>query len=30
MNIVVERSRLQGSIDIPPSKSHTIRAVVIA
>ncbi len=30
MNIVVERSRLQGSIDIPASKSHTIRAVVIA
>jgi len=30
MNIVVEPSRLQGSIDIPSSKSHTIRAVVIA
>jgi len=30
MHIVVERSRLQGSIDIPSSKSHTIRAVVIA
>src|SRR4030042_1381906 len=30
MNIVVERSHLQGSIDIPSSKSHTIRAVVIA
>jgi len=30
MKIVVERSRLQGSIDIPASKSHTIRAVIIA
>jgi 3-phosphoshikimate 1-carboxyvinyltransferase len=30
MNLVVERSRLQGSIEIPSSKSHTIRAVVIA
>lgn len=30
MNIMVEPSRLQGSIDIPSSKSHTIRAVVIA
>jgi len=30
MNIVIESSRLQGSIDIPSSKSHTIRAVVIA
>jgi len=27
---VVKRSKLEGSIDIPSSKSHTIRAVVIA
>ena len=30
MNLVVGRSALEGSIEIPASKSHTIRAVVIA
>ena len=30
MNLIVGRSALEGSIDIPASKSHTIRAVVIA
>lgn len=30
MNLVVKASALKGSIDIPASKSHTIRAVVIA
>lgn len=30
MNLVVKKSSLEGSIEIPGSKSHTIRAVVIA
>ena len=30
MNLVVGRSSLEGTIEIPGSKSHTIRAVVIA
>lgn len=30
MELVVERSRLRGKVLIPASKSHTIRAVVIA
>ena len=30
MNLLVKRSTLEGSIEIPASKSHTIRAVVIA
>jgi 3-phosphoshikimate 1-carboxyvinyltransferase len=30
MNLVVAPSALKGSIEIPASKSHTIRAVVIA
>ena len=30
MNLLVRQSALKGSIDIPASKSHTIRAVVIA
>lgn len=30
MNILVKKSALEGSIEIPASKSHTIRAVVIA
>lgn len=30
MNLLVKKSSLEGSIEIPASKSHTIRAVVIA
>jgi len=30
MNLLVKKSSLEGSIEIPGSKSHTIRAVVIA
>jgi len=30
MNLVVRKSRLKGSVTIPGSKSHTIRAVAIA
>lgn len=30
MKLVCERSRLQGEVEIPGSKSHTIRAVAIA
>jgi len=30
MNLVCERSVLRGSVDVPGSKSHTIRAVAIA
>ncbi len=30
MKLVVNKSRLAGSVNIPPSKSHTIRAVAIA
>ena len=30
MNLLVKKSTLEGSIEIPASKSHTIRAVVIA
>jgi len=30
MNLLVKKSNLEGSIEIPGSKSHTIRAVVIA
>ncbi|MBR9698903.1 3-phosphoshikimate 1-carboxyvinyltransferase [Candidatus Woesearchaeota archaeon] len=30
MKLIVEQSRLKGEIVIPPSKSHTIRAIVIA
>jgi len=30
MNLLVKKSALEGSIEIPGSKSHTIRAVVIA
>ncbi len=30
MNLLVKQSRLQGEVRIPASKSHTIRAVVIA
>ena len=30
MNLLVRKSSLEGSIEIPGSKSHTIRAVVIA
>ncbi|MFH1860516.1 MAG: 3-phosphoshikimate 1-carboxyvinyltransferase [bacterium] len=29
MNLIVESSELKGSVEIPASKSHTIRAVVI-
>ena len=30
MNLLVKKSELAGDIEIPASKSHTIRAVVIA
>ena len=30
MRLIGEQSRLQGSVDIPGSKSHTIRAVAVA
>jgi 3-phosphoshikimate 1-carboxyvinyltransferase len=30
MNLIVEKSRLKGTVAIPASKSHTIRAVAIA
>ena len=30
MNLVCERAALRGSVEIPGSKSHTIRAVAIA
>ena len=30
MNLIVNKSRLTGTVTIPPSKSHTIRAVAVA
>jgi len=30
MNLIAGKSRLNGSVSIPASKSHTIRAVAIA
>jgi len=30
MNLIVRKSRLKGTVAIPPSKSHTIRAIAIA